>query len=553
MENHLRKIGIVRCPATSLVPYAIESRRQLSEKHVGRLCEYFEGHYDTSNSSYFVEGIVTPKNLRDILENLQLSETNLNKTLSLENTSGSLQKYPTLSNFPIAYIEGRHRVEAVKLSSATEFIGVVLLSVRGEWIEFPTNLGLPEPDQVRLDDKLTQHSYESQYCDGDVYRRLRECDLEHDRDRWLCMLSKSKRKALGTLLRNQTITEALDKLVEFPGIIAGLQLGNIHRHLALHIDEEIVCYLQHVYKTWNRIVQTDECHPPKSHVDLASVTRLQHIIPASRNDAQDIKNMFKNMELFPEITALETRRKLQDNVLSVTTMIPSLVTFHENMKYMSIGARILRDNLAPKSLRGTTLFESLTRKHHWKAPKTSYMEIGKGNFVALSSPVPEEPYLHYKQLFLAALRHFAELSTERPLQDTRDERMPARELEETKMYLNRLAICFGFDSPRIRRIRDNPSGEKKTVEFTPRKAACVEWQGGIPFTTTYLELESTAFLHRIKDWPQGVSATPLLVFSDFINGFFRTTPFERDLSRPGMAFDGPTGGAIGEQTHPNRQ
>ncbi|ELQ33376.1 hypothetical protein OOU_Y34scaffold00964g5, partial [Pyricularia oryzae Y34] len=338
------------------------------------------------------ESIVTPKNLAEILENLQLSKKNLYQTLRLYNTPGGLGKYPTLTNIPIAYIEGRHRIEALR-SSATKFIGVVLLSVRGEWIEFPTKLGLPEPDQAQIQSRLTQYSHESRYSDGDVYRMIRQCEVEHNRDKWL----------------------------------------------------------------------------------------------------------------------------------------------------------------SPKSLRGTTLFRCLTQKDCWKAPKRSYMEIGKGNFVVLSSPIIEESYLHYKQLFLAALRHFTELSTENALQDIREEKIPARELEETKTYLNKLALCFGFDNPKIRKIRDNPSGEKRGAEFNLRKATSVEWRSGIPFTRTYLELESTGFLHRIKDWPQGMAATPLLVFSDIINGFFRTTPFERDLSLPGMAFEGPTGGAIRDHIYFNRQ
>ncbi|TLD03795.1 uncharacterized protein PgNI_11629 [Pyricularia grisea] len=191
-------------------------------------------------------------------------------------------------------------------------------------------------------------------------------------------------------------------------------------------------------------------------------------------------------------------------------------------------------------LRGTMLFRYLTQKDCWKAPKRSYMEIGKGNFIVLSSPIIEKLYLHYKQLFLAALRHFTELFTKNAL----EEKIPARELEEIKTYLNKLALCVGFDNPKIQKIRDNPNGEKRGSEYSLRKATFVEWRSGIPFTKTYLELKLTGFLYRIKHWPQGMATTPLLVFSDIINGFFRTIPFEKDLSLPGMAFKGSTGGAI---------
>lgn len=50
-----------------------------------------------------------------------------------------------------------------------------------------------------------------------------------------------------------------------------------------------------------------------------------------------------------------------------------------------------------------------------------------------------------------------------------------------------------------------------------------------------------------------MAATPLFVFNDIINGFFRTTSFERDLSLPGMAFEGPIGGVIRDHIYSNRQ
>lgn len=145
MDNPLRKIGIVRCPVIFLVLYAIESKRQFSEKHVEQLNQVFDKHYNINNENYFVKAIVIPKNLTEILENFQLFKKNLHQTLRLCNIPGGFGKYPIFTNIPIAYIEGRHRIEALK-SFATKFIGVVLLSVRGEWIEFPTKFGLPEPN-----------------------------------------------------------------------------------------------------------------------------------------------------------------------------------------------------------------------------------------------------------------------------------------------------------------------------------------------------------------------------------------------------------------------
>jgi hypothetical protein len=39
----------------------------------------------------------------------------------------------------------------------------------------------------------------------------------------------------------------------FFGLFDGLELGNVQRHLAVHVPEEIEKYLPHVYDVWRHI------------------------------------------------------------------------------------------------------------------------------------------------------------------------------------------------------------------------------------------------------------------------------------------------------------
>lgn len=108
--------------------------------------------------------------------------------------------------------------------------------------------------------------------------------------------------------------------------------------------------------------------------------------------------------------------------MSITTIISNFVTFYKNIKYIFIGAKILRENLTPKNLRGITLFQYFTQKNYWKTPKRFYMEIGKGNFVILFNPIIKKLYFYYKQLFLTVLRYFTNFFTKNVLQNIREKK-----------------------------------------------------------------------------------------------------------------------------------
>ena len=82
----------------------------------------------------------------------------------------------------------------------------------------------------------------------------------------------AKRKKNAT--RNgATVLQVLDILLVFPGFWAGLELGNLYKHLALYCTDELVRYLKHVYEVWDYIAGGDlalrEC------VDISTVRYLQ--------------------------------------------------------------------------------------------------------------------------------------------------------------------------------------------------------------------------------------------------------------------------------------
>ncbi|KAH6869645.1 hypothetical protein B0T10DRAFT_383886, partial [Thelonectria olida] len=217
---------------------------------------------------------------------------------------------------------------------------------------------------------------------------------------------------------------------------------------------------------------------------------------------------------------LDLRDRIRKRVLSIQFIIPSVETFHENMKYISIAAKILRRYLmeVPTCKRNKpTLFESFAS--NWKSPGVQYVEHNYGEF----SQTTQTPtaWHAYKTVFLAALRDFARLSFEHPRQDVRGETMPAFPEGRRITYLARLALQVGFENTKIQGALEMQTGHPEVAQYKPKVGHPADWRGGIPFTKSYLELVSQAFLPQLSGpVSKGKAITPLYVIKDTIDAFF---------------------------------
>ncbi|KAF1959366.1 hypothetical protein CC80DRAFT_545738 [Byssothecium circinans] len=81
------------------------------------------------------------------------------------------------------------------------------------------------------------------------------------------------------------------------------------------------------------------------YFDLKTVRNLALRCPQSKSDALFIRKSMEDGELFHGFTDPASRRQILNNILSINIIIPSLKTFHENMKYFAIGAKILRQHI----------------------------------------------------------------------------------------------------------------------------------------------------------------------------------------------------------------
>ncbi|KAL7757083.1 hypothetical protein ACKLNR_014076 [Fusarium oxysporum f. sp. zingiberi] len=512
-------VGIIRCPVHLLLPYG--EGRQIDPDAVRRLAKCFDKtECRRQEDDNFVRGIVTYDDLRLIISDLNTSESALKHTI--------LQKqYPLLSGRPIACLDGRHRIRAAMRHEPLSWWVVKLLCVQGSWIDFPRKIALVSVDHQAVQDKIEATSREAPYSDAEIYRLLRKYKKQNDKLRFkerLNRLSAPKQISVKGFLKRELLVQDLDALLKFPGVVAGLQFGNIHKHLALHIDENISRFLKHILQVWDFI--TNDEPRINSAVDIQTVRCLQFRAPiSSYSDRIAIHRMFNEGLLFEGLKDLDLREQVRKRVLSVQVIIPSMETFHENMKYISIGAKILRKYLMETPIRvpgeprqpKLTVFESLATC--WSAEIRS-IEVKDGEMS--TSPEAPSAWFAYETVFLAALRDFARLSSEHPRQDVRGETMPAFAEASRIASLGQLAHQLGFKNSKVQEMLEKPYGHPTVGSYECKDGRPADWRAGIPFTKSYSQLRVQAFIPML-DSPvsKGDDVSPLFVIRDTFNAFFR--------------------------------
>ncbi|KAK7435243.1 hypothetical protein Landi51_13138 [Colletotrichum acutatum] len=295
-------------------------------------------------------------------------------------------------------------------------------------------------------------------------------------------------------------------------------------------------YWHHIHKIWNTILGGRE--DLKQLLDVTTVRKLQCRAPgASKADRTEIKRSMLDGSLFRHVTSPSDREMIRRNVLEVTTIIPSIESFHNNMIYISIGAKILKTHL---SLGKTQLDTEPPYKNNKNPLFFADVNIRRGTlfkdclacFNNHQHPIFQvtetefQPYegrvslpLAYLELFVAALRNFyPTLSSDSPLRDSRNEAVTG---QLNRFHIRRFrwqAWIMGFRN----RTTNAESRLEPDKEVRPKMHCSLsEWRGGKPYLRTFLDLKRHAFvggLYRNRLATQEIS--PAFVFREILNAFF---------------------------------
>ncbi|CVL08110.1 uncharacterized protein FMAN_14226 [Fusarium mangiferae] len=317
------------------------------------------------------------------------------------------------------------------------------------------------------------------YTDGEIYQKVSR-HMGTSRlglaDLWLEHLQEGKRKHLASLLGHRQIMAAMGNVLPFAGLWDEFLLGNWAKHLTAHCDDLI-----------NR---------------------------------GNIEEGFKDMEPFPHIKKKLDRVTSKRNILSLDCTIPSIRTFGENMRYLTIPAKIIerlvemkpmrrrmQKRLAPVGQATQSLFENLRKD--WKALGGFY-EVAEGQFYKIKDgPSPELAFL---QLFLVAWRNFPRLSTEAPPQDTKGVGMIAFVDNEEVARLCQAAYVLGFSNAKImEKLKINPEVRARSMRHKKAKLTI----------RTLRSLKFSAFYPQLfRQYKPRRNPEPVSIQADITKAFF---------------------------------
>ncbi|KAI1382903.1 uncharacterized protein F4822DRAFT_440679, partial [Hypoxylon trugodes] len=223
------------------------------------------------------------------------------------------------------------------------------------------------------------------------------------------------------------------------------------------------------------------------------------------------------------------REQIKQRILQMSVVIPSIKSFHENMKLFSIAIRIIRSYLLPDKPRAP-LLESL--KDNWKLPDKSLVEFEEGKFRAIHSPLSFD--VAFKQVFLAAVRSFPELSDETPKVDPGD-RIRAAIRPSTVAAFYQRAFLLGFSSEAMRERGLGNDRLRGPRYFTTQasdgpadvEATCMDRRWGRPYARIYRQIQQVAFLPLLAQKMQTATFPTVLYLQwDFVRAFLGSFTLE---------------------------
>ncbi|WQF89381.1 hypothetical protein CDEST_14395 [Colletotrichum destructivum] len=503
-------IGIVYVPV-SFLKFQRDLCREPDPAITSHLASVLQQDYDHDTCHNAIEGYIEHTEVVDVTKKLEMSVGKLQETIF----NG---QRPVLRH-PISCVNGQHRTLAARAVFGDDAVWTVRLLCR-PGVELSTVL-----QDITTSQTLDIRSHQTRYSDGEVFRKIcqswKEGKMGQARE-WTERLGNQKKVNLRMIRENQRIHNCLVDLIPFPGLLHSLPLGSFHKHLALHCDEEIVLYLQHVRTVWLELT----CNHP-AIVDIATVQLLQGRAPGlSNSDRVLIEDAFHNDEIFTRVQDPQLRAEVRDSVFRFRGLVPSLKSFQENMKYLSIGVSIVLDLMFAGLARGKiwknenhrwTLQQVLRRS--WSPPPQNPMEVSEGHFLQYTGLLSFETA--YIQVVLAALRNFPHLSNQyRPRIDPAgDEILPAADPARISMFYDR-AHLLGFQIPAKTSSGDSCSVKHLEPGSQAPRELPLNYRWGVPYSSTFREAQDIMFLPRLANAVSGEEVSVQVVQQDLISSFF---------------------------------
>ena len=307
-------------------------------------------------------------------------------------------------------------------------------------------------------------------------------------DEWCSSLSKSSKKHMKMILKRPKIVCALNKLLPFYGLWSDFQPGNWAKRLAAHSDELILNYLSYMSNTYDSMAVGLEPH----FFNEVLVDALQYRVPSeSVTDRQRLSEAIATSFL-----ETDKKRVFENNVMRQNSIIPSFLTFHENMRYITIALKIVEQLLPAKKrkygegpISNTKNLFHLLRKY-WNSTHSG-LQVEEGRFISCKKISFAASVF---QLFLAALRHFPYLCSQHPLQDFHATWKGCHMDERYQMKLRETAWKLGFH---FNSANSMIGLSNSMLDPSPKLRIAGDWRGGLPSCSVFYALQKSLFLPEL--------------------------------------------------------
>lgn len=209
--------------------------------------------------------------------------------------------------------------------------------------------------------------------------------------------------------------------------------------------------LEHIPMVWDSILL--ETNISREVVDLTTVQRLEGLAPFySKTDRQDVIAAMGSNQIFRMVVDERDRDILLKNILSVKSLIPSLYTFVEDLKWLEVCCKPLK-NILGSSFKGSIRqsFYSCCRPR-----ERLELEAAEGLWknCAVSSEA-QDKWVRYAQVWATCLREFPNLQTKLPRKelgkDIRKNKGPDTAIEN---IVASKALRLGFETLSTTACRD---------------------------------------------------------------------------------------------------
>ncbi|QSS51639.1 hypothetical protein I7I53_07007 [Histoplasma capsulatum var. duboisii H88] len=211
----------------------------------------------------------------------------------------------------------------------------------------------------------------------------------------------------------------------------------------MRCPDEQANYVNRIRECWAFIMEDEP-----GILDATTVELLQGRAPTlSTEDVEYINEVFAERLVFADVDD-ERRENFRARVLQIEYIIPSLHTFHEDIKYLEPMAKLVRGLLTPK-FKGR-IQDGMRRRYRGPATGDYYIQTSETGHRQESQNPQYGFWSAYRQVFLASMRYFFPLiSGSQPLKIHKVPlNMRTIEPEALSRRFTELARSVGFVSAR---------------------------------------------------------------------------------------------------------